>query len=99
MVPAHGTADAAGAGEEAHGSTITAVQCVDDPHLLTIVAPSLEAVGAPTLIAFIYRDPTVMPPLDTAGMAIEQETVGLHHPIDSLVIGPCGHGQRLARPP
>jgi len=45
-------------------------------------------------IAFIYRDPTVVPPLDTAGVAIEQETVGLHHSIDSFVIGrlaPKGH--------
>ena len=27
-------------------------------------------------IVFIHRDPTVAPPLDTAGVAIEQEAVG-----------------------
>jgi hypothetical protein len=27
-----------------------------------------------------------MPPLDTASMAIEQQAMGLHHPIDPLVI-------------
>jgi hypothetical protein len=32
-------------------------------------------------------DAAVMPPLDTASMAIEQQAMGLHHPVDSLMIG------------
>ena len=80
-------ADAAGGGEEAHGLAITAVEREGDPHLLTVVAADLKAVGAPTAIAFIHCDPTVVPPLDAAGMAIEQEAVDLHHPVDPFVIG------------
>ena len=29
----------------------------------------------------------VVPPLGTTGMAIEQETAGLHHSVDSFVVG------------
>ena len=52
----------------------------------TSVATNLEAVRAPTPIAFIHCDPTVMSPLGTAGMVIEQETVDLilHHPVTRL---------------
>ena len=71
--------DAARSGEEAHSFTITSVQCEGNPHLMTVVTANLEAVGAPTPIAFIHGDATVVPPLGTTGMAIEHETVGLHH--------------------
>ena len=72
-------ADAARGGEEAHGLAITAVQCEGDPHLLTIVAANLEAIGAPTAVAFIYCNPTVVPPLNAANVAIEQEAVHLDY--------------------
>jgi hypothetical protein len=49
-----------------------------NPHLITVVTANLAAVGAPTPIAFIHGDATVVPPLGTTGMAIEHETVGLH---------------------
>ena len=89
--------DAACGGEEAHGLAITAVQCKGDPHLLAVVAADLEAIGAPTPIAFIYRNATVMPPLDTAGVAIEQQAMDLHHAVDPFVIGRLAPGgQRLA---
>jgi hypothetical protein len=50
--------DAARSGEEAHSFTITAVQCEGNPHLLTVVTANLEAIGAPTPIAFIHGDAT-----------------------------------------
>jgi hypothetical protein len=65
-------ADTACGSEEAHGFSITAVQGKSDPHLLAIVAADFEAVRAPASIAFIHRDPTVVPPLDTADMTIKQ---------------------------
>src|SRR5215470_7547036 len=58
-----------------------------NPHPLAIVAADLEAIGAPASIALIDRDAAVMPPFDTASMAIEQRAMGLHHPVDPLVIG------------
>ena len=39
-----------------------------NPHLITVVTANLEAVGAPTPIAFIHGDATVVPPLGTTGM-------------------------------
>src|SRR3984893_3110803 len=84
--------DAARSGEEAHSFTITAVQCEGNPHLITVVTANLEAVGAPTPIAFIHSDATVVPPLGTTGMAIEHETVGLHHSVDSFVVGRLAPG-------
>ena len=89
--------DATSGGEEAHGFTITAVEREGDPHLLSILAADLKAVGAPTPIAFIHCDPTIVPPLDTTGMAIEQQAMDLHHPVDPFVIGHLApEGQRLA---
>jgi hypothetical protein len=61
------------------------------------VAANLEAVRAPAPIALIHCDPTVVPPLGTAAMAIEQETAGLHHSVDTFVIGlVVSGGQRSA---
>ena len=37
--------------------------------------------------ALIDRNAAVMPPLDTASMAIEQQAMDLHYPVDPLVIG------------
>jgi len=40
-----------------------------------------------------------MPPFNAAGMAIEQQTADLHHPIDPFVIrrlAPGGQGPALA---
>ena len=79
--------DAACGGEEAHGFPITAIERKRNPHPLAIVAADLEAVGASAPIALIDCDTAVMPPLDIASMAIEQQAMGLHHPIDPLVIG------------
>ncbi len=68
--------DAARGGEEAQGFAITAVQCEGDPHLLTVITANLEAVGAPTSIAFIHHDATVVAPLDTTGVAIKRPLGG-----------------------
>src|SRR5205807_5847228 len=80
-------ADAAGGGEEAHGLAVTAIEREGDPHPFTVVAADLKAVGAPAAVALIDGDASVMTPLDAAGMAIEQEAVDLHHPVNPLVIG------------
>ena len=79
--------DAARGGQEAHGFPITAVECEGNPHSLAVVAADLETIGAPAPIAFIHRDAAVMTPLATAGVAIEQQAMDLHHPVDPLVIG------------
>ena len=52
-----------------------------------VVAANLEAIGAPTAVALIYCNPTVVPPLNAANVAIEQEAVDLHHAVDPFVIG------------
>src|SRR5437773_2523858 len=68
-----------------------------DPHPLTVVAADLKAIGAPAAVARIDGDASVMSPLDAAGMAIKQQTVDLHHPVNPLVIGRLqASGQRLA---
>ena len=90
--------DAARGGEEAQGFAITAVQCEGDPHLLTVIATNLEAVGAPTSIAFIHRDATVVAPLDATGVAIKYETVGLHDPVDPFVVGRLVPGGKCPAP-
>src|SRR5499433_1206435 len=79
--------DAAGSGQEAHGFPITAVERKRNPHPLAVVAADLKAVGAPTPITFIHRNAAVMAPLVPANVAIEQQAVNLHDPVDSLVIG------------
>ena len=86
QVPHVVTRDAACGGEEAHGFPVTAVEREGDPHSLAIVAADLEAIGAPAPITFIHRNTSVMPPLDTTSIAIEQEAMDLHHAIDALVI-------------
>jgi hypothetical protein len=72
QVPHVVAGDAARRGKEAHGFPITAVQRESDPHPLAIVAADLEAIGAPAPNALIDRNAAVMPPLDTASMAIKQ---------------------------
>src|SRR5262249_48992051 len=56
-------------------------------HPFTVVTADLKAVGAPAAVALIDGDASIMAPLDAAGMAIEQEAVDLHHPVNPLVIG------------
>ena len=92
-----GVRRAACGGEEAHGFPVTAVERKGDPHSLAIVAADLEAIGTPAPITFIDRDAAVMPAHGTAGMAIEQKAMDLHHPVDPLVVrGLQTRGQRLA---
>src|SRR6516165_3641074 len=74
-------------GEETHGLAITAIEREGDSHPFTVVAADLKAVGAPAAVALIDGDASVMAPLDAAGMAIKQEAVDLHHPVNPLVIG------------
>lgn len=62
-------------------------RCDGNPHPFTIVAADLKAVGAPAPIRFIDHNAAVMAPLDTAGVALEQQAVDLHDPVDSFVIG------------
>src|SRR5215831_6887632 len=73
--------------QEAHGFPITAVERKHNPHPLAVVTADLKAVGAPTPITFIHRNAAVMAALVPANVAIEQQTVNLHDPVDSLVIG------------
>ena len=57
------------------------------------VAANLKAIGA----ARIDGDASVMSPFDAASMAIKQQAVDLHHPVNPLVIGRLqASGQRLA---
>ena len=75
--------DAAGSGQEAHGFPITAVERKRNPHPLAVVATDLKAVGALTPITFIHCNAAVMAPLVPANVAIEQQAVNLHDPVDS----------------
>jgi hypothetical protein len=84
QVPHVVAGDAARGGEEAHGFPVTAIEREGDPHPLAIVAADLEAIRAPTPIALIDRNAAVMPPLDTASMAIEQQAMDLR---SSLALG------------
>jgi len=58
-----------------------------NPHPLAVVAADLKAVGAPTPITFIHCNAAIMAPLVPANVAIEQQAVNLHDPVDSLVMG------------
>src|SRR5262245_13176849 len=58
-----------------------------DMHPLAVVAADLKAIGAPTPITFTHCKAAVMAPLVPANVAIEQQAVNVHAPVDSLVIG------------
>ena len=74
-----------------------AIEREGDPHPITVVAADLKAIGAPAAVARIDGDASVMSPLDAAGMAIKQQAMDLHHPVNPLVIGRLqASGQRLA---
>ena len=49
--------------------------------------PEQAFPGHPTPITFIHCNAAVMAPLVPANVAIEQQAMNLHDPIDSLVIG------------
>ena len=84
------TADPTCGSEETHGLAITAIEREGDPHPLTVVAADLKAIR-------LDGDAPVMSSLDAAGMAIKQQAVDLHHPVNPLVIGRLqASGQRLA---
>ena len=87
QVPHVVAGDATLVAKEAHGFPITAIECERNPHPVAIITADLEAIGAPAPIALIDSNAAVMSPLDTASMAIEQQALGLHHPVDPLVIG------------
>jgi len=90
------TADPTCGSEETHGLAITAIEREGDPHPLTVVAADLKAIGAPAAVARVDSDASVMSPLDAAGMAIKQQAMDLHHPVNPLVIGRLqASGQRL----
>lgn len=86
---AHVLGGYAGSGSnEAHCLAIAAVEREGDPHLLAVVAADLEAVGAPAGVAGIDRDAPIVATLVTlAAMALEQQAMHLHHPVDALGIG------------
>src|SRR5262245_52445061 len=86
--------DAAGSSQEAHGFPITAVEHKHNPHPLAVVTADLKAVGAPTPITFIHRNAAVMAALVPANVAIEQQTVNLHDPVASCVLGGFWPGSR-----
>jgi hypothetical protein len=48
-----------------------------------VVAADLKAIGAPAAVARIDGDASVMSPLDAASMAIKQQAVDLHHPVNA----------------
>lgn len=75
-------------GNKAHRLAIAAVQREGDPHLLAVVAADFEAVGAPAGVASIDGDaPIVATLVRLAAMALEQQAMHLHHPVDPLGIG------------
>jgi len=79
---------ASSGGNEAHRLAIAAVEREGDAHLLAVVAADLETIGAPAGVAGINRDaPVVTTIICLAAMALEQQAMHLHHPVDPLGIG------------
>src|SRR5215471_489331 len=80
-----GAVDAAGRCHPGDRLAVAAVEREGDPHLLAVVAADFEPVRAPAGIGAIDRDAAIMPPfLAASGMALEQQTVRLHDPVDPL---------------
>ena len=82
--------DAAGGSNVPHGLAVTAVECKGDAHLFAIVASDLQGVRAPAGVAPIDGNATIMAPLlPAAVVALKQQPVHLHDPVDPLGIGRC----------
>src|SRR5207248_1802515 len=83
--------DAASARDPAHRFPVATVERECDPHPLTIVTRDLEAVRAPTAIAFAYRDAAIVTTRveRPARVPVQQQTEIPHHPIDPLMVDAC----------
>jgi hypothetical protein len=80
-----GTVDAAGGRHPGDRLAVAAVEREGDAHLLAIVAADLEPVRAPAGVGAVDRNAAVMLPLLAgSGMALEQQPVHLHDPVDPL---------------
>ena len=65
-----------------------------DDDLLAVVARDLQAIRAPAGIASIDGDATIVAAfLATFAIALEQQTVHLHDPVDALRVGACAPGR------
>ena len=73
--------------EIASRSQCSPVQRKGSAYFLAVVAPNLEPVRAPPRIGPIDCDPAIVPAfLTVTGMAVEQQTVGLHDAVDPLTL-------------
>jgi hypothetical protein len=81
------TIDAAGGRHPGDRLAVAAIQGKGDAYPLAVVAADLKAVRAPTGVGAIDGDPAIMPALGTlVSMALEQQPMCLHHPVDPLGI-------------
>src|SRR5207248_8830132 len=80
-----GAGDAPGGSHRKDRLAVAAVQGEGNAHPLAVVAADLEPVRAPSRIAALDRDPTLVRPFPTArSIPVEQESVRLHDPADPL---------------
>ena len=83
----------------AHRLAITAVEGEGNTDPLAILAPDLKPIRAPAPIRLRDGDPAVMTSLSPACMALEQERVLLHDPVDPfMVCRRAALGQRFPAP-
>ena len=76
--------DAAGGCHEAHGLPVAAVEGEGHAHALAVVAADLQAVRAPAGVARVHGNAPFVPALFAAGVALEQEPVHLHTPVNQV---------------
>lgn len=87
--------DSAGAGDVPHNFSVATIERERDAHLLSVVAPDLQRVGAPTGVGLIDRDPAVVAPLlALAAVPLKEQVVHFHKVVDALGIGRCAPGLR-----
>ena len=67
-----------------HGLPVAAVEGEGHAHALAVVAADLQAVRAPAGVARVHGNAPLVPALFATGVALEQEPVHLHDPVDPL---------------
>src|SRR5690606_7061269 len=70
-----------------HGFSVAAIERERNSDTLSIVAPDLEAIGAPAGIWSLYSDcPIVCSGVESARVTSQEKTMRLHNSIHSLVV-------------
>jgi hypothetical protein len=77
-------------GHMAQHLAIIAVEGKSDLHVLAIDTADLEPVRTPAQVGALHGHAPVVPALlGPSGMALQQQVMGLHDPVDPLMVGWC----------